>query len=198
VIKDELGAPWYEIYADLTPEPIAAASLGQVYRGRLKTGEEVAVKVQRPGVLVSAGGVAAASPTALLFSPLFLASTFAQCNASRAASVCLFCKQRRLSLGLWWHTHQATLGDTRIHTHSLFPCATLPPQETVTVDLYIIRKLGLALRNFPQVCQWGCFGGGAYHTRTGVCHAQGKVCGGVHEGQGEGCMKHMGCWCRHL
>jgi predicted unusual protein kinase regulating ubiquinone biosynthesis (AarF/ABC1/UbiB family) len=27
VIKDELGAPWYEIYADLTPEPIAAASL---------------------------------------------------------------------------------------------------------------------------------------------------------------------------
>jgi len=53
VINDELGAPWYEIYADLTPEPIAAASLGQVYRGRLKTGEEVAVKVQRPGVLVS-------------------------------------------------------------------------------------------------------------------------------------------------
>ena len=30
------------------PEPIAAASLGQVYKGRLKTGEEVAVKVQRP------------------------------------------------------------------------------------------------------------------------------------------------------
>eukprot|EP00879_Flechtneria_rotunda_P021763 GHRR01022949.1.p1 GENE.GHRR01022949.1~~GHRR01022949.1.p1 ORF type:complete len:275 (+),score=94.65 GHRR01022949.1:232-1056(+) len=52
VINDELGAPWYEIYADLTPEPIAAASLGQVYKGRMKTGEEVAVKVQRPGVLV--------------------------------------------------------------------------------------------------------------------------------------------------
>lgn len=74
VVKDELGAPWYEIYADLTPEPIAAASLGQVYRGRLKTGEEVAVKVQRPGVL-----------------------------------------------------------------------------ETVTVDLYIIRKLGLVLKRFPQI-----------------------------------------------
>eukprot|EP00879_Flechtneria_rotunda_P016505 GHRR01017273.1.p1 GENE.GHRR01017273.1~~GHRR01017273.1.p1 ORF type:complete len:546 (+),score=179.00 GHRR01017273.1:232-1869(+) len=74
VINDELGAPWYEIYADLTPEPIAAASLGQVYKGRMKTGEEVAVKVQRPGVL-----------------------------------------------------------------------------ETVTVDLYIIRKLGLMLKRFPQV-----------------------------------------------
>jgi hypothetical protein len=74
VIQDELGAPWYEIYAELTPEPIAAASLGQVYRGRLKSGEEVAVKVQRPAVL-----------------------------------------------------------------------------ETVTIDLYIIRKLGMFLRRFPQV-----------------------------------------------
>lgn len=70
----ELGKPWTEIYAELTPEPIAAASLGQVYRGKLMTGEEVAVKVQRPGVL-----------------------------------------------------------------------------ETVTVDLYIIRSLGLILRNFPDI-----------------------------------------------
>ncbi|EIE20315.1 ABC1-domain-containing protein [Coccomyxa subellipsoidea C-169] len=51
VICDELGAPWYEVYAELSPRPIAAASLGQVYKGKLKTGETVAVKVQRPGVL---------------------------------------------------------------------------------------------------------------------------------------------------
>ncbi|GIL68594.1 hypothetical protein Vafri_21849 [Volvox africanus] len=74
VIEDELGAPWYEIFAELTPEPIAAASLGQVYKGKLKTGETVAVKVQRPYVL-----------------------------------------------------------------------------ETVTIDLYIIRKLGIFLRRFPQL-----------------------------------------------
>lgn len=30
VVREELGKPWYEIYAELTPEPIAAASLGQV------------------------------------------------------------------------------------------------------------------------------------------------------------------------
>eukprot|EP00898_Chlorokybus_atmophyticus_P004347 jgi/Chlat1/4913/Chrsp31S04834 len=75
LIEDELGAPWYEVYSELSPNPIAAASLGQVYKGRLKaTGDNVAVKVQRPFVL-----------------------------------------------------------------------------ETVTVDLFIIRKLGVALRKVPQI-----------------------------------------------
>ncbi len=47
-IKEELGAHPNEIYAEMSPRPLAAASLGQVYQARLKTGEKVAVKVQRP------------------------------------------------------------------------------------------------------------------------------------------------------
>ncbi|MEJ1929789.1 AarF/ABC1/UbiB kinase family protein [Nostoc sp. NIES-2111] len=47
-IQEELGQPPEDIYAELSAQPIAAASLGQVYKGKLKTGEEVAVKVQRP------------------------------------------------------------------------------------------------------------------------------------------------------
>ncbi|MBE9223828.1 AarF/ABC1/UbiB kinase family protein, partial [Cyanobacterium stanieri LEGE 03274] len=50
-IEEELGAKPEEIYAQITPNPIAAASLGQVYRGKLKTGEEVAIKVQRPDLV---------------------------------------------------------------------------------------------------------------------------------------------------
>jgi predicted unusual protein kinase regulating ubiquinone biosynthesis (AarF/ABC1/UbiB family) len=50
-IEEELGAPPSEIYAELSPEPLAAASLGQVYKGKLKTGEVVAVKVQRPDLI---------------------------------------------------------------------------------------------------------------------------------------------------
>ncbi|GFH32086.1 protein kinase domain-containing protein, partial [Haematococcus lacustris] len=46
VVQEELGAPWQSLFAELTPEPIAAASLGQVYKGRLRSGEVVAVKVQ--------------------------------------------------------------------------------------------------------------------------------------------------------
>lgn len=49
-IEEELGGRPDQIYAELTPQPVAAASLGQVYKGKLKTGETVAVKVQRPGL----------------------------------------------------------------------------------------------------------------------------------------------------
>lgn len=53
IIAEELGCSYDQIYAELSPQPVAAASLGQVYKGKLKTGEIVAVKVQRPNLLES-------------------------------------------------------------------------------------------------------------------------------------------------
>ncbi len=50
IIETELERSIDEIFSELSPSPVAAASLGQVYRGRLLTGEEVAVKVQRPNL----------------------------------------------------------------------------------------------------------------------------------------------------
>ena len=50
IIETELDRSIGEIFRDLSPQPVAAASLGQVYHGHLVSGEEVAVKVQRPNL----------------------------------------------------------------------------------------------------------------------------------------------------
>ena len=52
IIEDELGISVDETFSFFSTEPVASASIGQVYRARLRsTGEEVALKVQRPKVL---------------------------------------------------------------------------------------------------------------------------------------------------
>src|SRR5438552_18763553 len=49
-VEQQLGRPAAELFAELDEKPVAAASVAQVHRGRLVSGEEVAVKILRPNV----------------------------------------------------------------------------------------------------------------------------------------------------
>jgi predicted unusual protein kinase regulating ubiquinone biosynthesis (AarF/ABC1/UbiB family) len=52
LVEAELGMDLEDVFSEFGEAPVAAASLAQVYRARLRsTGQEVAVKVQRPAAL---------------------------------------------------------------------------------------------------------------------------------------------------
>src|SRR5680860_242392 len=89
VVERDLRRPLDAVFAEFTPEPLAAASIAQVHAARLRTGEEVVVKVQRPEVagLVRADIAAMAwlapklvgrIPVAALANPAVLVELFAE------------------------------------------------------------------------------------------------------------------------
>lgn len=50
VLEDQWGKPYSEVLHDISSDPIASASIGEVYKGVLHNGEVVAVKIQRPKI----------------------------------------------------------------------------------------------------------------------------------------------------
>lgn len=50
IFKEETGFEMLEEFSNFDLDPIASASIGQVYRAQLKTGENIVVKIQRPGI----------------------------------------------------------------------------------------------------------------------------------------------------
>ncbi len=51
VLKNEFGDSLYKVFLSIEPEPLGSASIAQVHRAILSTGEQVVIKVQRPGII---------------------------------------------------------------------------------------------------------------------------------------------------
>jgi ubiquinone biosynthesis protein len=49
-LEEDLGAPIEQVFAEFSPQALAAASIAQVHRARLFSGEQVIVKIRRPGI----------------------------------------------------------------------------------------------------------------------------------------------------
>jgi len=50
ILLEEFDRPLNEIYQEIDPEPLASASIAQVHAAKLVTGEDVVIKIQKPGV----------------------------------------------------------------------------------------------------------------------------------------------------
>ena len=50
ILTEELQQPLHEIYSEIDPVPLASASIAQVHAAKLVTGEDVVIKIQKPGV----------------------------------------------------------------------------------------------------------------------------------------------------
>ena len=84
ILEKELGADYIPaVFAHIDPAPIASASIAQVYAARLATGEDVVIKIQRPGVKQ----ILVADLNFLYYSALILQRLFPQLRHASVAGI---------------------------------------------------------------------------------------------------------------
>lgn len=49
-LEEDLGAPFIDVFANVNREPVAAASIAQIHRAKLTSGDDVILKIRRPGI----------------------------------------------------------------------------------------------------------------------------------------------------
>jgi ribosomal protein L7/L12 len=104
IIRRQLGPAGDRLAASIAPAPVASASIGQVYRGRLPDGTEVAVKVRYPGIVKAIesdfGPAALASRMAALVYPALRIDRFVREARARIIDECDYGAEARFQTQL--------------------------------------------------------------------------------------------------
>jgi len=179
-LRDELGAAAEPLLGALDPQPIASASIGQVHRGRLPDGTELAVKVQIPGIVDAIehdfGPASLASRMASLFYPALQLDRFVREARVRLLAECDYLAEAQVQQEL----------AMRLAGHPVIAIPAVHPALSTARILTTDYVEGLHLEDFlatePSQDARDRFGEALFDFYVGALLRWGVLCGDPHPG----------------
>ena len=152
IIEEELGRPISEVFSEFDDTTLGSASIGQVHRARLLTGEEVVVKVQRPGVQQKVK-----SDLALLHELVRLTSGFLQKQGLANPQDIVDAFERSMSKELDYTAEARSMEQFRqLYAEYTTFYVPKPFRELSTVRILVIEFVsGCKITDKAQLLEWG-------------------------------------------
>ena len=152
IIEEELGRPITEVFSEFDDVTLGSASIGQVHRARLLTGEEVVVKVQRPGVKEKVR-----SDLALLHELVRLTSGFLQKQGLANPQDVVDAFERSMSKELDYTAEARSMEQFRkLYENYTTFYIPKPFRELSTARILVIEFVsGCKITDKPQLLAWG-------------------------------------------
>ena len=152
IIEEELGRPIAEVFDEFNDVPIGSASIGQVHKARLLTGEDVVVKVQRPGVREKVR-----SDLALLHELVRITAGFLQKQGLANPQDIVDAFERSMSKELDYTAEARSMEQFRklYEDYTTF-YVPKPYRELSTTRILVIEFVsGCKITDKPQLLEWG-------------------------------------------
>ena len=152
IIEEELGCPIAQVFSEFDDTTLGSASIGQVHRARLLTGEEVVVKVQRPGVREKVR-----SDLALLHELVRLTASFLQKQGLANPEDIVDAFERSMSKELDYTAEARSMEQFRkLYENYTTFYIPKPFREFSTSRILVIEFVsGCKITDKPQLLAWG-------------------------------------------
>ncbi len=152
IIETELKQPLEAVFSDFEDVPIGSASIGQVHRARLLTGEDVVIKVQRPGVQEKVRG-----DLALLHELVRLTSGFLSSQGLANPQDVVDAFERSMSKELDYTAEARSMEQMR-KLYANYTTFYIPkPYREISTDKILVIEFvkGCKITDKPQLLAWG-------------------------------------------